>query len=240
MRKLLSIITAILAINFIAIAGGVGWLWRSGHLDRARVTAIRAALFPPAPSSAAPATQPSTPDTPVSPSKQLQELLAKHAGRPAAEQVQFVQQAFDSTMAQLDKRQQDVTYREEQVARANEKLAEDRKSLEQEQQKLVEREKQADRLANDKGFQDTLNLYNSMTGRQAKQVFMTMDEEAAAEYLDAMTPRNAARILKEFKAPSEVARVKAILDKMRHPPALAKLPGGDPAAGGGPAPDNQQ
>jgi flagellar motility protein MotE (MotC chaperone) len=234
MRKIFDVLVIMLAINFLALGAGVGWLWRTGRLDRARVISIRQMLFA-APPAVAPATQPSAPDEAapaLSPSKQLEALLARHAGRPAAEQVQFVQQAFDSTMAQLDKRQQDVAYREEQVARANQKLADDRKSLEAERQQLLDKEKQADRLANDKGFQDTLNLYNSMSGRQAKQVFMTMEETSAAEYLDAMTPRNAARVLKEFKAPDEIERMKRILEKMRHPPALAKGADAAPATEG--------
>ena len=44
-------------MHFLALAGGVGWLFQSGHLDRTRVTAIKELLFPP-PAANAPATQP--------------------------------------------------------------------------------------------------------------------------------------------------------------------------------------
>ena len=81
---------------------------------------------------------------------------------------------------------------------------------------------QADRRAADKGFQDTLILYTTMQSRQVKGVFLSMTDAAAAEYLDAMEPRSAVKILKEFKAPEELARLKLILDKMRHPPGAMR------------------
>ena len=228
MKKLFNLVILVLAINFLAVAGGVGWLFQSGHLDRARVSAVKQALFPPPAPPEAPATQPSAPDdAPPPPSRRLAELLARYSGRPAAEQVQFVQQTFDTTMAQLDRRERDLSYREEQVARANARLADDRKLLDADRQKLDDQSRQAEKLAADKGFQDTLNLYNTMSGKQVKRVFMGMDESAAAEYLDAMEPRAASKILKEFKTPEESDRMKRILEKMRHPPGA---PSADVAA----------
>ena len=118
----------------------------------------------------------------------------------------------------------EVTDREQQVAAANSKLAADRKSLEAERLKLTEQERQADRLAGDKGFQDTLSLYITMQSHQVKQIFMTMDEQSAAEYLDAMETSGAAKIFKEFKTPDELDRMKHILEKMRHPTGATTQP----------------
>ncbi|HWE95610.1 MAG TPA: hypothetical protein VG269_16720 [Tepidisphaeraceae bacterium] len=220
MKKLWDILVLMLAINFLAVGGGIAWLYQSGRLDRKRVAAIKEVLFPP-PEVPAPATQPAAALGPVAPSQRLEELLAKHTGRSATEQVEFIRQTFDATAAQLDQRQRVVGELEQQVALANRKVVEDRKALEAERARLTEQEAQAERLAGDKGFQDTLNLYNTMPGKQVKAVFMGMDEQSAAEYLDAMPPRSAARIIKEFKAPEETERMKRILDKMRHVPGLA-------------------
>lgn len=221
MKKLFNALVLLLAVNFLAVAGGVGWLFQSGHLNREKMVTIRQTVFEP-PATQPADTQPSTAQGPPAPSQRLSELLAKFApGKSAAEKVDFIQQNFDQTMAQLDRREREVSDREAQVALANEKLADDRKALQAEQQKLADREKQDDRLAGDKGFQDTLNLYNTMTSRQVKGLFMTMDETSAAEYLDAMQPRTAGKILKEFKSPAEIDRVKRILEKMRHAPGGA-------------------
>ena len=216
MKKLFSTLIFLLAINFLALAGGVGWLFQSGHLDRKRVTTIKETVFPPPPVEV-PATQP-VGAGPAPASKRMQDLLAKYSGHSAAQQVEFIQQTFDATTVQLDRREREVADRERQVAAAISKLAEDRKNLEGERQRLTNQEREADRLLGDKGFQDTLNLYNTMSGRQVKAVFMTMDETSAAQYLDAMQPRTAAKILKEFKSADELDRMKRILEKMRHPP----------------------
>ena len=40
MKKLFNVIVLALAINFLAAAGGVAWLFRSGHLDRARLLEV--------------------------------------------------------------------------------------------------------------------------------------------------------------------------------------------------------
>ena len=46
MKKMLNIVVLTLAMNFLLVAGGVGWLYQSKHLDRERVTAIKQILFP--------------------------------------------------------------------------------------------------------------------------------------------------------------------------------------------------
>ena len=218
MKKLFDTLVLLLAINFLAVAGAAGWLAQSGHLDKPRIEAIKEIMFPKPPVEA-PATQPAAPEGPPPASQGLQQLLAKHAlGHSSADQAEFAQQTLDVTMAQLDRREREVADREQQVARANDRLAEDRKSLEADRQKLADQGKQADKLKSDQGFQDTLNLYNTMPAKQVKGIFMSMDESSAAEYLDAMQPRTATKILKEFKSPADADRLKRILDKMRHPP----------------------
>ncbi|HVT89475.1 MAG TPA: hypothetical protein VHD56_11525, partial [Tepidisphaeraceae bacterium] len=46
MKKLLTVVILTLALNFLAVAGGVGWLYQSGKLDRTKVAAIKDILFP--------------------------------------------------------------------------------------------------------------------------------------------------------------------------------------------------
>jgi flagellar motility protein MotE (MotC chaperone) len=202
----------------------VGWLFQSGHLNREKITTIKQTVFD-GPATQPAETQPAAPEGPPPASQRLSDLLAKYApGKSTTEKVDFIQQNLDSAAAQLDRREREVADREAQVALANAKLADDRKLLDADRQQLADREKQDDKLANDKGFQDTLNLYNTMTSRQVKTIFMSMDETSAAEYLDAMTPRAAAKILKEFKSPAEVDRLKSIMEKMRHPPGGPATP----------------
>jgi len=71
-----NVIILLLAINFIAIGAGVGYLKSTGHLDRDRVMAIKDILFPPPAPEAAPATaEPAAPtDTAAPPAPQRSNL----------------------------------------------------------------------------------------------------------------------------------------------------------------------
>ena len=213
MKKLFQVIILTLAVNFLALAGGVGWLYRSGHLDRARALEVKKILFPPPPPAEDPTTQPS--DATTQPSLRLDELLAKASGRPAGEQVEFIQQTFDAQTAQLDRRERELADLQRQVELAKQQAARDRAKLEQQQKDLTARQAQAATLATDKGFQDSLQLYTTMPAKQVKQVFMTLGDDVVQRYLEAMEPRTAAKIIREFKLPEEVDRIQRVLERMR-------------------------
>ena len=213
MKKLIDVIVLTLAVNFLAAIGGVGWLWQQGRLDRQRIVAIRQILFPASPEQS-PATQPSAEPT-SQPTLKLDELLAKAAKRTATEQVEFIQHAFDAQMALLDRRQRELNDLQRQVELARQQLARDLESLQMRQQQLAAREQQANRLASDKGFQDSLALYSTMPARQVKTVFMGLDDQTVMNYLQAMPSRTAGKIIREFKSPEETTRIQSILERMR-------------------------
>jgi hypothetical protein len=94
----------------------------------------------------------------------------------------------------------------------------DRGVLEKDRTALASLQQQATKLETDKGFQDSLALYNSMPGKQVKTIFMSLDDATIKQYLQAMPPRNATRIIKEFKTPEEVARIQKVMESMRQAP----------------------
>lgn len=213
MKKLLNVIVLVLAMNFIALAAGVGYLKQSGRLEQDRVLAIKEILFPsaaPQPATTQPAANPTT-----QPIVRLEELLSQQIGRPASEQVEFIRQTFDAQMAQLDRRQRELNDLQAQIDLAKGQLARDRSAVAQKEKTLVTREQEATKLETDKGFQDSLALYKSMPGKQVKSVFLAMDDRTVAQYLQAMEPRAAARIVKEFKTPEETQFIQRALQRMR-------------------------
>ncbi len=229
MKRLLNVLILTLAVNFLAVAGGVGWLYQSGRLDKQKLHSMKEIVFPQptnAPGAEA-ATQPSDGDPATNqPMLKLEELLAQHAGRPPGEQVEFIQSSFDAQMAQLDRKQRELNDLARQVEIAKQQAARDRDVLAKNQTDLTTREKLSTKLASDKGFQDSLKLYTSMPPKQVKTVFMTLDDETMQNYLQAMQPRQATKIIKEFKSLEETARVQKVLEQMR----LAQ-PEATPAAG---------
>src|SRR6478609_1621688 len=128
-----------LALNFLAAGGGIGWLWKSGKLDREKVQAMREMVFP----TTGPATRAAGAELAMAttrPMLRLEELLEKQAGRPATEQVAYMQTAFDAQMAQLDRRQQELLGLQRQVDLAQQQMSKDRAALEAEKKRLASRE----------------------------------------------------------------------------------------------------
>lgn len=215
MKTIGTVMIMALAVNFLALAGGAGWLFQSGHLNKDRVKAIRELVFPPA---TQPTTRPSEAEAPPEPTaaSRLEELLAKHSGaRTAGDQADFLQHSFDAQMNQLDQRQRQLEDLQRLVAQGQTQVRTDRAQLETDRQKLTDNQQQATRLADDQGFQDSLNLYNSMPPKQVKAIFLSMDDDTTVNYLRAMTPRTAAKVLKEFKTPDEMTRVHKLMDRLR-------------------------
>ena len=213
MKKLWNVFVLTLAVNFVAVAGAVAYLYKDGRLGRKQVDAIKAVLYPP-PATQPAASQPAEASAPE-PAIQLGELLAQKSGLSTTEQLDFIQQTFDARMAELDRRQRELADLQRQVDLANTTLARDRADLEAGKKHLAEREQLAAKLASDKGFQDSLELYRTLPAKQVKQAFMTMEDETVRRYLQAMEPREAAKIVKEFKAPDERQRIQRVIDRMR-------------------------
>lgn len=216
MKRLWDVLVLTLAVNFLALAGCVGWLYGSGRLDRDRVVKMRALVFPPAPVAAPPATQPAAVDPTTRPTLKLEELLARQSGLPAGQQVEFIRQTFDAQMAQLERRDRELADLKVQIDLANAKLTADRAALDADRKRLTDDQQQARKLAGDQGFQDSLALYTSMPPKQVKTVFLTLTDETVMRYVEAMPPRTAAKVIKEFKSPDEIDRIQRILEKMRN------------------------
>lgn len=214
MKKLGGVIVLTLALNFLAAAGGVAYLFGTKKLDRAKVVAIKELVFAPPP-AAAPTTQPGDGSATTRPATSLEELLAKASGRTAGEQVEFIQRSFDAQMALLDRRQRELTDLQRQVDLAKQQMERDRVALEKGRTELATQQQLAKKLETDKGFQDSLQLYNTMTPRQVKAVFISLDDATVRQYLQAMQPRKAAGIIKEFKSPDELARIQRVMEAMR-------------------------
>jgi flagellar motility protein MotE (MotC chaperone) len=232
LKRIINVLVLTCAINFILLVGGSVLLLKSSHMDRDKFTAVKKLLF----ETSQPTTMVSASTQPVAstePADRLQKLLAVASGRPAGEQVDFIRQTFDAEMAELDRRQRDLQDLEHQIelARAQTKL--DRAKIDRAQKQLVEAQEQQKKLASDKGFQDSLDLYNVMPAKQVKTIWMTLSDDTVMQYLQAMEPRTAGKIIKEFKAQDETARIQKVLEKIRTSQQAALT--GTPVAPGGTA-----
>ena len=239
MKRLFNVIVLAMAANFLVAAGGVGWLYKSGHLDKPRLAEVKKVLFPPPATqpaadvavAAAPTTRPADAAADeVGPN--LDAVLAKAVGRPADQQVEVVRQAFDVQSAELDRRRRELVDLQRQLDTGRAEVARDRARIDADRKTFATSVADQGKLAGDKGFQDTLALYQVMPARQVKTIFMSLPEAAVEQYLQAMSPKTAAKITKEFKTPDEADRLQRVLERMRAstPPASPPPPASPQAA----------
>jgi hypothetical protein len=221
MKKVLTAIMFVLGFNFLAVVGGVGYLFQAGKLDRDKALAMKELVFP-TPSTQPATTQPTEPDPTTQATARLDELLARRSGMTVGEQVDFLRQTFDAQAVQLDRRRRELDDLQRQIELAKQQVAADREKVDADRAKLTAEQTQATRLESDQGFQDALAMYLAMPPKQVKQIFMSLPDGTVERYLQAMGPSGSRKILKEFKTTEEVARIQSILEKMRQPEASMK------------------
>ena len=220
LKKLFSLGVIVLAINFLGMAVAVALLAQRAGVDRAKIAQVKAILFPPAPDeSAAEPERPAAAEEP-SPMQQLVALLDAQSGKPTEQRVQDVREGFDARAATLARSDRELADREQQVRAATQRLMRERKAFETTRDDWAAQVAAAGARAKEIGFRDALALYETMPAKQAKAVFLALDDETVLRYLRAMDGRAAGKVLKEFKSPEETLRVKTLLELMRQ---------GDPA-----------
>lgn len=213
MKKLFGVLVLTLAMNFLLLAGGVGYLFQSGKLDKAKIAKVKELVM--TPPVAVATTQPTTkPSANGLANLNLSTLMGNHTGS-AIEQVEFLRRTFDTQMLVMDRRQRELADLQRQVDLANQKLAADRTVLDKREKDLAAREQEAQKLQDDQGFQNSLSIYNAMPSKQVKTIFMTLGEATVQQYLEAMDARTAGKIIKEFKSPVETAFIQRVLERIR-------------------------
>lgn len=219
MKKILALLTTLMAMNFVAVIGFLAFLGATGHLGRGNIENVRLALYPPTSQPASqPASQPTTAEAGSGgPLAELEQDLAKLANRPANEQMEFLRHSVDEQMGQLDRRAREVDDLRRQVEAARAQLALDRQAVELREKALASREATAADQEKDDGFQKELALYATLPPAQVKKLISAMDDDLAARYITALPSRVSSKVLKEFQTADDTTRLQAIMEKIRKP-----------------------
>ncbi|MEM6313303.1 MAG: hypothetical protein AAF743_04415 [Planctomycetota bacterium] len=213
-KRFLTAVVFIMALNFVAAVGAAAYFWTSADMDGDKFTAIQEIMYP--------AEEPTTgeletveDDLPPTSLEQLESLLAVDTTLSAVDRVDAIEEAFTARVEALDRRRRELRDLKAQLRIAQENLLIDRTKVEEMAALLETQTTEAQRLAEDAGFRDTLKLYEGMKAKQVKNVFLDLDDETVVQYLTAMNPRAANKILGEFKTPGEVVRVRQLMELMR-------------------------
>lgn len=220
MKKLLVVIAFTFALNFLLLIGALAYMLSNGTLTKEKIALVKAVFAPASAPTTTAATQ-AVIDPSTQPSIKLEELLAKVSGRSAGEQVEFMQRTFDAKMAELDRRMHEMQALQVQIDGARAVLVKEQGKLKADQLALATREKTLTKQLDDKNFNDTMAMLEGLPTKQVKELFSGMDDSTAVRYLRAMEPDKAAKILKEFKTPTEATRVRKLMEIIRTPQADA-------------------
>ena len=206
--------TLVLALNFLALVAVAGWAWGRYELSGEKLQAAMEVIEPHESPEAV-----VLEEAPEEPSalEHLESILGVDHGADAHESPEAVAEALAGQFDELDRRYRELHDLRTQLTLATTAVVEDRRAVTASAEQLQERADEAQTLAEDEGFKQTLALYSGLPPKQVKDLFLTLDQPTVVRYLSAMNGRKANKILKEFKRPDEQTFIRAVLEEMRTP-----------------------
>jgi flagellar motility protein MotE (MotC chaperone) len=155
----------------------------------------------------------------------LEQLLAEQPATPHVAVTAQVDEAVAAQAQELERRGREMIDLRRQLTLAQRQVLADRQAVEAGEAALAQKVDRQAELAADEGFQSTLAFYESMPAKQAKDLFLNMDEPAVATYLAAMKSRSAGKIVKEFKQPDERDFLQRVMAEMRSAESVEEMAG---------------
>jgi hypothetical protein len=215
-RTLWNGISFLAVVNLLALLMVGTWLWRSGRLDRDRVLEIKGMLATPiaevaaAEDEAAKAAEAEAEAARARPVIPAVDSIARNAQfTREGEQERLLRRRLADEqqllVAQLDTRMQDLASLREQVGAGAQTggaaAAAERQRREGEQ------------------FSKAVKQMESIPAAQAKRILRGMIDggqmQQAVAYLNAMQPRAASKVLREFKTEEETAVARELIEQLR-------------------------
>ncbi len=221
MKLIWNVIVAFIIFNLLLAAGYVGWLYNTGYINGDRIDLVREVFSLTVAEEEA-----------MEEEARLLEEKAKQ-DRDQLARLESTGQGPTTLRDELDKatradqtaierinlfNQQNQALREEMArfqADHNRRVAE----LDAERAAFEKWIKDRAEQTEDENFLQVVSLYETQAPKQTKQAFQTLmalgDTDQVVEYLAAMSPRKAGKVLAQFKAPEEVPQAASLLEKLR-------------------------
>jgi len=221
MRKIGTLLLAIVLLNVLMAAGLVAFVVATGRLDGAKAQVIVdlvrkpgtpkdlrtqvAALLVAAPATA-PATQAGTrPGGPV----------PFTALASASDRVEYARQAMEQERLRLEREAQDLQHRQNLLDTQRREVEAALAKIDAEKKKFQAQVQAAEAKAKEENFTRTLALYRDLKSKQVKDLFMGMNEDLVADYFKALEAEQTTKIIGEFKTADERAFVGRVLERIR-------------------------
>ena len=137
----------------------------------------------------------------------------------AAESLAAQQERDEMMLRQLERTRREIEDLQRNLQLTRQRMEREKKELQTARDEAATRFDAIQKQLDDEGFRTAVQLYEQLPAKQVKQMFMTMVESQETEqvvaFLEAMEPRKAAGVLREFKAVHEVPRAVELMERLR-------------------------
>lgn len=211
MKSIWTVVSFFAIVHLLALMLFLGWLWRSDRLDMDRVQELRELLAPTITEQAELEQE--------EVQRELEMADSQLTRLPSAEQVVRLTTLQD----QEQKSAQRMKDESVMLARQFELLARnteaEREAFEIDRQRWEDATRAERDRKTDEQFAQTVQQYESLPAKQCKNMLLELigmgQQRQAVAYLDAMKPRAASKILKEFKSQAEIVLATELLEDLR-------------------------
>jgi flagellar motility protein MotE (MotC chaperone) len=213
MRTLWNVVSFLAIVHLLAGLMLAGWLWHSRRLDGDRIMQVRALLAEPVTDEAAPGDASGDDDPDAIDGVQTAAAL------PSGARVELSSMLREQMM-------QSVRWLEDEKRLLTAQLERATAQVEQQQQAFTDRQAQWEQSIEaqrqrriDEQFGKVVRNLESVPPKQAQRILSTLVAEGRPEqavaYIDAMNPRAAAKVLREFKSDEDTVLATELLERLR-------------------------
>jgi hypothetical protein len=218
MRFVWNLVSFLAVVNLLALLMVGAWLWHSKRLDRERIHAVRELLSTTIPAEQE-AAEKARQQAAAEQAAQAEAELAANPRLGSAERIQEVVREHQQTSVVSQRLEDENRLLSMQLKSQQEELQQREAQLAAQQQQW-ERSIESDKSRkNDAQFAKAVKLLESIPAKQGKQKLQELvaagSTEQAVAYLNAMNPRAAAKILREFKTDAENKLATELLERFR-------------------------
>lgn len=221
MKSVWQIILLLALVHAISAIGFVGWLAGTGRLNRQRVVDVRD-LFAKSISQAEVEAKEKARQEEEKRQADLRMQRLGSAGGPVASTTGRLaedRKRAEAILARIDLDREELKSlgRNLELSQKNvRRLYEELRIKQEAFAKMLDKKK---RQIDDQSFRKTVALYNQLPSKQVKKMFIELLDSSKGEqvvtYLEAMQPRKAAGVLREFKTSAEVTRAVELTERLR-------------------------
>lgn len=213
MKSLWSVVSFLAVVHLLALLLFLGWMYNTDRLNFERVRSVRDVF------TMTIAEEKIQKEEQERETAEVQERDSSMFQMSSSRQIEMLadvqRQEFFATRRMKDESEMHAR----QFSLLNQKIALEREAFEEERSRWEEATGADRERKSNEQFTQTVSQYESLPPKQGKQILIELikfgDREQAVAYLDAMKPRAASKIFKEFKSPEELVLAAELLEELR-------------------------